>query len=229
MCPMNNRLSHLSASKYRPLASTQSGFVLVIALIVLAAMTLAAAAMVRTVDTSTLLARNISFKRDAVNRNDFALEAAIDQFRVGGAFAGGTNTLASNATQNFSAVMLPTDTDGVPLVLKAANTSSPFHLGNDPSPPNASAGTLGPAAPTKIPAALVLQMTPIYLIERMCTTTGPALAETCIVNGRVQAGGTQPNDKPGQLFPPMYRITARVTGPRNTVSYVQAIFSLQNT
>ena len=85
MCPMNNRLSHLSASKYRPLASTQSGFVLVIALIVLAAMTLAAAAMVRTVDTSTLLARNISFKRDAVNRNDFALEAAIDQFRVGGA------------------------------------------------------------------------------------------------------------------------------------------------
>ena len=51
---------------------------LVIALIVLAAMTLAAAAMVRTVDTSTLLARNISFKRDALNRNDLALEVVAN-------------------------------------------------------------------------------------------------------------------------------------------------------
>jgi type IV pilus assembly protein PilX len=217
MCPMNNRLHNLSVSKY-PATSTQSGFVLVIALIVLAAMTLAAAAMVRTVDTSTMLARNISFKRDAVNRNDFALEAAIDQFRVGGAFVGGSNTSTSDATQNFSAVMLPTDSDGVPLVLKA-NTSSDTFTG----------GSLGEAAPTQIPAALKLQMVPVYLIERMCTTTGPAVVETCIVNGRTQAGGTQPNDKPGQLFPPIFRITARVTGPRNTVSYVQAMFSFQNT
>ena len=199
-------------------ASKQGGFVLVIALIVLAAMTLAAAAMVRTVDTSTLLARNISFKRDALNRNDVAIEAAINQFRVGGAFPGGNNTQASDSTNNFSAVMLATDTDGVPLVLKANIASNTF-----------SGGDMGSAEPASIPGALDLGMTPIYLIERMCTTTGPAQTENCIVNGRAQAGGTQPNDKPGQLFPPLFRITARVTGPRNTVSYVQAIFSFQNT
>lgn len=190
---------------------------LVIALIVLAAMTLAAAAMVRTIDTSTMLARNISFKRDALNRNDVALEVAINEFRAGGSFALGANTLASDATKNFSAVMLATDTDGVPLVLKADTSSNIF-----------TGGGLGSVEPASL-ASFHLGMTPVYLIERMCTTTGAALPETCILNGRAQAGGTQPNDKPGQLFPPMFRITARVTGPRRTVSYVQAIFSFTNT
>lgn len=200
-------------------SSRQSGFVLVIALIVLAAMTLAAAAMVRTVDTSTLLARNISFKRDALNRADFALEAAIDQFRGTGALATSGNTQNDMPAENFSAVMLPTDTDGVPLVMKG-NTSDTF--GSSPT------WGKGPAGPGLIPAAQKLGMNPVYLIERMCRMAGAALPENCIVNGRAQAGGTQPNDKPGQLFPPLYRITARVTGPRNTVSFVQAIFSLQN-
>ena len=212
---MNNRPNKFYASNLPRRAPAQGGFVLIIALIVLAAMTLAAAAMVRTVDTSTLLARNISFKRDAVNRNDVALEAAINQFRAGGAFANGAGTLNDNTAENFSAVMLPTDTDGVPLILKVKS-----------SPAFGSVWTKGSAEPVSISSALDLGMTPVYLIERMCVTTGSALPENCIVNGRAQAGGTQPNDKPGQLFPPMYRITGRVTGPRNTVSYVQAIFSL---
>lgn len=212
MCTMNIRPHKFSVSNL----PRQGGFVLVIALIVLAAMTLAAAAMVRTVDTSTLLARNISFKRDALNRNDFALEAAIDQFRGTGALATSGSTQNDIPAANFSAVMLPTDADGVPLVMKG-NTSDTF-----------GPWVKGEAGAGLIPAAQELGMTPVYLIERMCRVTGAALPENCIVNGRAQAGGTQPNDKPGQLFPPMYRITGRVTGPRNTVSFVQAIFSLQN-
>ncbi len=211
----SRQLKFSRATRSLPL-NGQRGFVLVIALIVLAAMTLAAAAMVRTIDTSTMLARNISFKRDALNRGDVALEAAINEFRVGRNFAGGTGTTQDNAAENFSAVMLATDTDGVPLVLKG-NTDITFG-----SSPRWIKGVVDVAA---IPNTYDLGMHEVYLIERMCTTAGPALAETCIVNGRAQAGGTQPNDKPGQLFPPMFRITARVTGPRNTVSYVQAIFS----
>ena len=191
-------------------------------------MTLAAAAMVRTVDTSTLLARNISFKRDALNRNDLALEVAINEFRTGGTLEASVDKTIHHEDLNYSAVMLPTDTDGVPQVLKNAETSGGFRLAASVTPlfPQ---GTLGPAEPAAIAAPnLHLGMTPIYVIERMCTTTGVALPENCIVNGRAQAGGTQPNDKPGQLFPPLYRITARVTGPRNTVSYVQAIFGASN-
>ena len=227
MCQMNIRPNKFSTSNQPPRSSSQGGFVLVIALIVLAAMTLAAAAMVRTVDTSTLLARNISFKRDAVNRNDLALEVAINAFRVGGNLDNlnvAIDKTAHHTDLNYFAVMLPTDTDGVPLVLKNAQTSAPFFLAaTSDSPPLQ--GTLGPAEPAAIAAPnLHLGMTPIYVIERMCTALGVALPANCIVNGRAQAGGTQPNDKPGQLFPPLYRITARVTGPRNTVSYVQAIF-----
>ena len=224
-----NSIPNKNSASNRPLrASSQSGFVLVIALIVLAAMTLAAAAMVRTVDTSTMLARNISFKRDALNRNDVALEVAINQFRAGGSLTASVDKTIHDATKNYSAVMLPTDTDGVPLVLKNAETSGTFYLAASVTPPFPQ-GTLGRVDPASISSAFALGMTSIYLIERMCTAVGPALTENCIVNGRAQAGGTQPNDKPGQLFPPMYRITARVTGPRNTVSYVQAIFSFQNT
>ena len=214
MCQMNIRPNKFSTSNQPPRSSSQGGFVLVIALIVLAAMTLAAAAMVRTVDTSTLLARNISFKRDAVNRNDLALEVAINEFRTGGALAANIDKTIDIPARNYSAVMLATDTDGVPTVLKADLSSNTF-----------TGGGLGSAEPAAIAAPnLHLGMTPIYVIERMCTIPGVALPANCIVNGRAQAGGTQPNDKPGQLFPPLYRITARVTGPRNTVSYVQAIF-----
>ena len=217
-CPMKTGPHKLSNSSQHRSVSSQGGFVLIIALVVLAAMTLAAAAMVRTVDTSTLLARNISFKRDAVNRNDFAIEAAMEEFRAGGSFFRARQTEADNADRNFSAVMLATDADGVPLVLKA-NTSTDTFTG----------GNLGLAGAGKIATPFVLGMKPVYLIERMCTAPGPALVENCIVNGRSQAGGTQPNDKPEQLFPPLFRITARVTGPRNTVSYVQTMFSYKNT
>ena len=224
---MTIRPNKFSTSNQPPRSSSQGGFVLVIALIVLAAMTLAAAAMVRTVDTSTLLARNISFKRDALNRNDLALEVAINEFRAGGTIAIADKTM-HHANLNYSAVMLQTDTDGVPLVLKNAQTSGTFYLATGVTPPFPQ-GTLGPAEPAAIAVPnLHLGMTPIYVIERMCTALGVALPENCIVNGRAQAGGTQPNDKPGQLFPPLYRITARVTGPRNTVSYVQAIFGATN-
>ena len=218
MCHMNICPKKFSTRNRLPRSSSQRGFVLVIALIVLAAMTLAAAAMVRTVDTSTLLARNISFKRDALNRNDLALEVAINDFRTGGLLAANIDKTTDIPARNYSAVMLATDTNGVPTVLKADLSSDTF-VGGD----------LGNVEPSAIAAPnLHLGMTPIYVIERMCTTTGVALPENCIVNGRAQAGGTQPNDKPGQLFPPLYRITARVTGPRNTVSYVQAIFGASN-
>ena len=197
------------------IARAQRGFVLVVTLIVLAAMSLAAVALVRTVDTSTLLARNISFKRDALNRSDVAIEAAINQFRSTGYFTAGTNTTTSDQTRNFSAIMVATDADGVPTVMKSADSAGKF-----------TGGQMGTAGPSAISSSFDLGMMPIYFIERMCTAIGDPSIENCASNGRAAAGGTQSNDRPPQIFPPMFRITARVTGPRNTVAYVQAIFSL---
>jgi Tfp pilus assembly protein PilX len=54
----------------------QSGVVLIIALIVLVAMTLAALALVRSVDTNNLIAGNMAFQQAAKHSADAGVEAA---------------------------------------------------------------------------------------------------------------------------------------------------------
>ena len=55
----------------------QQGVALVMALIVLVAMTLAGLAMMRSVDTSSLIAGNLAFKQSAAISADAGVEAAI--------------------------------------------------------------------------------------------------------------------------------------------------------
>lgn len=192
--------------------SRQQGFVLFVALMVLTAMTLAAVALVKTVDTTTQLARNISFKRDATNRADLALEAVMQGFRSGQYFAQGNNTTATDAGKNFSAVVLPSDPDGVPTVMKdAASFSAAW---------TAPAVTIGGADREG--------MSVVYLIERLCARPGPSDAQTCVLGGAVAAGGTMVSNRPASVVPALFRVTARVGGPRNTVSYVQSVFTLQS-
>ena len=116
----------------------QNGFVLIVAMIVLAAMSLAAVSLVRTVDTSTLLARNISFQRDAIGRSDAGIEAALQKFRLGGTYYGVLGLKAvhetDSAAQNYSSIMLSADGDGVPTILKSSSfnstwTAAPIELG----------------------------------------------------------------------------------------------------
>jgi Tfp pilus assembly protein PilX len=190
--------------------SVQSGFVLFLALIVLTAMTLAALALVKTVDTTTQLARNVSFKRDATNRADLATEAVMHSFRTGQFFAQGNNTIANATNRNFSAVLLPSDVDGIPSVLKQSNFSSTW---------TAPAVTLGGANQEG--------MNVVYLIERMCAKPGPSDAQTCVLGGATSAGGTQVSNRPSSVVPAMFRLSVRVGGPRNTVSYTQSVFTLQ--
>jgi type IV pilus assembly protein PilX len=55
----------------------QAGVVLIIALIVMVAMTLAALSMMRSVDTNNLIAGNLAFQRAATHSGDTGVEAAI--------------------------------------------------------------------------------------------------------------------------------------------------------
>ena len=57
-------------------AARQKGVMLIIVLIVLVAMTLAGVAMMRSVDTSTVVAGNIAFKQSGVGAADQGLQAA---------------------------------------------------------------------------------------------------------------------------------------------------------
>jgi type IV pilus assembly protein PilX len=180
--------------------SEQHGFVLVVALIVLAAMSLAAVALVRTVDTSTLLARNISFKRDALNRNDIALEKANALFRVGGALANQVTARLSDANLNYSSAMLATDENGIPTAL----------------------GTDFTNFKDKISAGETNEIH--YVIERMCTRKDAVENKEHCVLALAASSSEQPEKRPVTL-PAMYRVTSRVTAARNVSSVTQGIIA----
>src|SRR5690242_5408269 len=60
----------------RPVRSAQQGVVLLVALIVLIAMTLAGIGIMRSIDTGTLVAGNIGFRQAAVATGDSGIEQA---------------------------------------------------------------------------------------------------------------------------------------------------------
>ena len=69
-----------------------------------------------------------------------------------------------------------------------------------------------------------------YVIHRLCNGEGvPFTAVACsnspitTTSGNSQRGGLTPGFTNSQVY---YRITTRVVGPRNTLSYVQAIVAM---
>ena len=71
-------MSPLSKKNIERLGMTkQRGVVLFFSLVALLAMSLAAVALVRSVDTSTMIAGNLSFKRAATTSGDSGIEAAL--------------------------------------------------------------------------------------------------------------------------------------------------------
>lgn len=191
----------------------QTGVVLVIMLIVLVAMTLAAISMVRSVDTTNLIAGNLSFQQAATHSGDAGIEQA-------------STWLAANV----AGVALENDdpTNGyVAAGLKIAPnlTANPPQTWNDYW-----VNTLAARA-VKATVADAANNTVSYIIDRMCTNAGAATsgaacvgspAVTSATGNSEEAGEKQLNSSSGVY----YRITVRVDGPRNTVSYVQAVVSM---
>lgn len=180
----------------------QRGVVMWVALIVLIVMTLAGLAMMRQMGTGISIAGNIAFKQNATSTADSGTEAArawivlMGQTTPAVLFADAP-ALGYNAT--WGASVDPTtfnwDTASVAVALDAAT-------GNDVR----------------------------YVIHRLCQSTGPASAATQVCsdiasdNGRSREGGSYaPGSVQSPVFQPYYRVTARVLGPRNTVSYTQVI------
>jgi type IV pilus assembly protein PilX len=176
--------------------STQRGVVLIIALIVLVAMTLAGVGMMRSVDTNSLIAGNLAFKNAATGAGDAALESARSWLQTQTA-----GTLEeNNAALGYFANWQPTFAPG----LFDWNGSSKL-VGTDPS-----GNTLS------------------YVVHRMCNESGKSINATdCAKVAKSQVGVSKGTPAYGLKTPKatalvFYRITARITGPKYTVSYVQA-------
>jgi len=199
-----------------PRNGRQNGVVLFIALITLVIIMLASIALVRSVDTGNLIAGNVAFRRAATISADAGVESAItwlsakelaDQDKD--AFFDATHVLNTTDAANgyySSEVSDPSDASFLDVTAATAWTDAASkQVGNGP---DSSGNTVR------------------YIIQRMCPIPNTTLDEDkCQFSdaenqtSSMRTGIPTP-DKSGKSV--MYRITARVTGPRNTVSYIQS-------
>ncbi len=184
----------------------QSGVVMLFGLIALAIMLIGAVAIMRSMNTSLSNAGNLGFKRDLTNQAERAMAPVIDKLRTGSLSAVATRQ-AHVPAENYRATLLPTNAQGLPnALLSDANFTAAGMTGADIS----------------VPAQGV---TLRYVIDRMCVNTGVADATHCTMVDVTLPGGCGVNlcDTLDDALPqqPAYRVSVRVTGPRNTQAFFQ--------
>ena len=185
----------------------QRGVVLLFCLIILVVLLAGGVAVVRSMNSSLFGAGNMAFKRDLLNQGQQAVVKATSLFATGGALVGAS--AQSRADLNYSAVQLATNAQGIPSAL----------LGNDES-----FAAIGRAANDLTGATPDVKVR--YVIERLCSAAGAPTSATCVQSQSAPMGGSAVVPPPPP--PPtatVYRLTARVTGPRDTQVFLQTSFS----
>ena len=196
-----------------PPPRAQQGVVLFVALIILVAMTLAGIALMRSVDTNVLIAGNLAFRQANTMYADTGVEAARAWLSA--------NTAALNNNQPAGALHY------------WANYQLGLNfLGTDPDPTKNYNWSQAAVVAAPDPAFTIS-----YVIHRLCGGAGaPAdAAAQCMQASAGGGSGTSGLGTKGvvtygvQALPGVstiyYRVTVRVIGPRNTLSYVQAILN----
>jgi len=105
-------------------AARQRGVVLIVALIALVLLMIGGVALVRSMDTSQLLAGNLAFKRDLVNRGEAGIGQAIGLLNAG-ALATEAARQASSGASNYSAQVLASTPAGIPSCWSTTPRSPP--------------------------------------------------------------------------------------------------------
>jgi len=185
----------------------QQGIATLITLIALVIMLIAAVALVRSTNVSQVAAGNLAFRRDLTNRAEYATNKVDSLFGTGGTLNDATARQSNSASNNYSATTLATDAaSGLPSVLLSSDaTFSGTWTGAD-----IDAGD---------------GVTVRYIIDRLCNATGAPTASNC-ANGLTQfdTSGSAGETKAGGSFAPVYRVSIRVSGPKNTQAFVQTTF-----
>lgn len=204
----------------------QKGVVLMIVLIVLVAMTLAGVALMRSVNTTTLVAGNLAFRQAATHAGDLGTESAISFLQANSTGVNLHSDIASNAY--FASQQEPSTSSNPPQTWEDY-----WRVVLDPSPVSrpVSAAVISGKVWT-LATDPTTGNTVSYVIHRLCKNTGDpvSVGVNCAVSpsaatavgGSKQAGAVA-LQSPSQIY---YRITTRIDGPRNTVSFTQTIIAL---
>jgi len=186
----------------------QSGVTLVITLIVLVAMTLATISLMRSVDTSNIIAGNLAFQQAASHAADAGIEEAA-------------RVLLPLVVANHG--------------LGCTGACEPGYISwHDPDhePPHVSWKAYWDhvEASANGPITVADGYDVYYVVESMCDGVGqtgeclkapPSMSGNC--GGSDLGAGSQQCIATTRYY---YRVTSRVTGPRNTVSYIQAMLAM---
>ena len=182
----------------------QKGIVLLVALIMLVAMSLAGVALMRSVETGVMVSGNFAFKESAVQSTDQGVQAAAKWLTT--TYLANSGALFENDTgAGYYAAMPTKDPD---YFNENAWTDS-FAL-------NSGAAD---AAGNKVR----------YIVHRMCTVASMSWTDPdneCAIQTTAASEGEGASKRPGApppAGPPVlyYRVTARVDGPRGTVTITQ--------
>lgn len=189
---------------------TQRGDVLIITLICLVVMLIASVALSRSSTNTLLQAGNFSFKSDLSNQGERAMANAVYLLKSG-SLASSSLRQSNQTAYNYSASQLSTNDQGVPSVLVSDSSySSAGFSQTDFSDTSA-------------------QVTIRTVIDRQCSTAGAPTSSTCVYytpDSSTALTGTARLKRVQSSGVPTYRITVRVSGPRNTQIFQQMIVGL---
>lgn len=229
-----------------PAVARQRGLTLIIVLIAIVSMSLAAVALVRSVDTSTLVLGNLGFKQATTATADSAVERAttwlMNRFSAAPADLFDSRCSSGCTTQDTTAAYYATSLDGLDI---SGNSTVPTRVivdWNDDGCAYALAGTFS-ACLAASPPVSVDGFTTRYVLMRMCKTVGDpnAVGNNCarptnmaLAARQINKGGldygrhTMLTGSSGSsgLSAMMFRIVVRASGPRNTVSYTETYLSV---
>lgn len=207
------------ASLTRPLPVTaprrQRGVVLMVALIVLVALTLAGLSMARTADTGVTISGNLVFRQAATQALDAGVEHAIAN-AINTTWVGSGNTIANK----YYAFAVPdADGDGLP---DGVDWSQAYTV----------------ASPGGLTGYTVR-----YVVERMCIPNplGGAITDAYVAEQNPNSDNSICNlEEPvkgmesgklggqsglGQIRKVHFRVTVKVEGPRNTETFAQTVLA----
>ena len=202
---------------------SQRGVSLFLSLIALLVMTLGSVALIRSIDSGSLMIGNLGFKQSATIGADRGVETAITWLQ-----ANQSNLLDTNNTANG---YYATNLEGLDITGNAAGSSTriiiDWNNNNCSSDSKQYGGCIDPKPSNDVNGNSIT-----YLISRLCKTQESINSGT---NSCVKSNtSSSESAKRGELkynedkrfsgtSTPYYRIIVRAQGPRNTVSYTETI------
>lgn len=227
--------SHLLSVKMYQAWKKQTGIVLFFALLALAVMSIAAVALIRSVDTNALLSGNLVYRQSAYTAFNVALEGVTQSISKNVPLA---DSVKHHPTLGYYANCSHFDTQPDALVCDGNQlTTMTWSDANSGLAPNQTDGN------DEIHNGIDRQGNEIrYVIERMCNYSEAELnagnanvdASRCMMatSGVERQDSTMDGGKGTMVLPPkpiadspLYRITFRITGPKNTVTFMQSFVS----